>query len=473
MRRRAGLGLLLAVASSASASMAEHGERATIDAIDVVTYRTAVKDVVVVSAALPGGDAFAPADNAAIPTLTGMMLDRGTRTADQFTIAAQLESVGAEISFNVGTQSLEIHAKCLKKDLGLVLGLIAADLRTPAFAPAEFAKAKQQLIGMLQTSSQNTEARAQQAFARAVFPEGDPNRPHSIDEELSAAKSASLAEVKAFHARTYGPAHMTLVIAGDVSMDDARPPIEKSFAGWSGGVAFLEPTPSPTPPPAGGSDAAAGTNAAAASDAAGGSDAAARDVIVALPDKASVSVLLGQATGLRYRDPDALALRIGTAVLGRGFTGRLMGVVRDKEGLTYGIGAGVADDSLTGGDWQLFASFAPSLLRRGIESSRRELQTWWQDGVSDAELAVRKQELTGSYFVGLSTTAGVAATVLAAIERGYGLDWLDGYPAAIKALTRAEVNAAIKKHLRPASMVLVEAGTLPPPSVDKEAAPSR
>jgi len=449
MRRRAGLCLLLAVfATSASASMAEHAERATIDAIDVVTYRTAVKDVVVVSAALPGGDAFAPADNAAIPTLTGMMLDRGTRAADQFTIAAQLESVGAEISFNVGTQSLEIHAKCLKKDLGLVLGLIAADLRTPAFAPTEFAKAKQQLIGMLQASLQNSEARAQQSFARAVFADGDPNHPHSIEEQISAAKSADLAAVKTFHAKTYGPAHMILVIAGDVSMDDARAPIEKSFAGWSGGIGFLEPRPGATSTPA-----------------AGNEGAGARDIIVALPDKASVSVVLGQATGLRYRDPDALALRIGTAVLGRGFTGRLMRTVRDKEGLTYGIGAGVSDDSLTGGDWQLFASFAPSLLGRGIESSRRELQTWWQDGVSDAELAVRKQELTGSYFVGLSTTAGVAATVLATIERGYGLDWLDGYPVAINALTRDAVNAAIKNHLNPASMVLVEAGTLPPPPV--------
>ena len=55
--------------------------------------------------------------------------------------------------------------------------------------------------------------------------------------------------------------------------------------------------------------------------------------------------MLGQATGLRYRDPDALPLRVGTAVLGHGFTGRLMGTVRDREGLTYGIGAGLSEDS--------------------------------------------------------------------------------------------------------------------------------
>jgi zinc protease len=45
-------------------------------------------------------------------------------------------------------------------------------------------------------------------------------------------------------------------------------------------------------------------------------------------------------------------------------------------------------------------------------------------------------------------------------QRGYDLTWLDGYPEAVKALTRTEVNNAIKRHLDPGTMVLVEAGTL-------------
>ena len=42
------------------------------------------------------------------------MLDRGTRKLDKFAIAERLEDVGAQISYTVGVQSLEIHAKCLK-----------------------------------------------------------------------------------------------------------------------------------------------------------------------------------------------------------------------------------------------------------------------------------------------------------------------------------------------------------------------
>ncbi len=432
---KACLPAMLLASCAAFAGMAEQSHRETVAGIDVVTYPTGVKDVVVVLGALPAGDAMGAPGNIAIPTLAGMMLDRGTKSLDKFAIADQLDNVGAEISFIVGTQSLEIRAKCLKKDLPLVMGLVAADLRTPALQTQEFAKAKQQFIGSLESSLQNTEGRAQETFGRAVFPEGHPNRPHTVAEYLAAAKSASLDEVKAFIAKYYGPAHLTLVLVGDVSAASAQAEIAKDFSGWTGGKDYIRPA-NPAAP------------------------AGSREIPVPLPSKPSVSVLLGQATGLKYRDPDALALRVGTAVLGHGFTGRLMGTVRDKEGLTYNIGAGVGEDSITDGEWAISASFAPALLDKGIASTRRELDKWWSDGITDTELADRKQGLVGGYFVGLSTTGGVAATILTSIQRGYDLSWLDGYPAAINALTRTQVNSAIKTHLNPAAMVLVKAGSV-------------
>jgi zinc protease len=446
--KRCVLPALLFASISASAHMAEQANRAQAAGIDVVTYPTAVKDVVVIVGVLPAGDAMAEPGNIAIPTLAGMMLDRGTKALDKFAIADRLENVGAEISFGVGTQSLEIRAKCLKKDLPLVMNLIAAELRTPALQASEFAKAKQQFVGSLEASLQNTEGRAQEAFGTAVFPAGHPNHPHSIAEYMAAAKSATLEELKAFHAKYYGPSHMTLVLVGDLTADGVQAEVIKAFSGWTGGRDYLRPA---RPAVASGQ----------------------RDMFVPLSDKPSVSVILGQTTGLRYKDPDALALRMGTAIFGHGFTGRLMGTVRDKEGLTYSIGAGISEDTIVDGAWDISASFAPALLDKGLASTRRELQKWWSDGVTEAELADHKQGLIGGYFVGLSTTGGLANTIVTSIQRGYDLTWLDGYPEAIKALTRAQVNNAIKTHLDPSTMVLVEAGSVkagsaapPPPSRD-------
>ena len=143
-----------------AAQIASHIVRSKVAGIDLIAYPTAVKDVVTIVGSLPAGDAFAGDGNAAVPTLVGMMLERGTRSEDQFKIAAQLESVGAEINFEVGLQLLEIRAKCLQKDLPLVIRLIAEELRTPAFASAEFAKAQKAAIGALRQSLENTSARA-------------------------------------------------------------------------------------------------------------------------------------------------------------------------------------------------------------------------------------------------------------------------------------------------------------------------
>jgi len=257
-----------------------------------------------------------------------------------------------------------------------------------------------------------------------------------LNEYIAAAKSANLEEIKAFQAKYYGPAHMTLVVAGDVNDADTQAAIAKAFAGWSGGQDYLR-----TAKPA--------------------VAAAANEITVPLADKPSVTVLFGQASGLRYSDPDSLALHVGTAILGQGFTGRLMSTVRDKEGLTYNIGARLGDDSIDDGVWEVSASFAPALLAKGVESTRREVGKWWKDGVTEQELAARKQGETGAYFVSLSTTLGLAETILVNAQRGYDPSWLDGFPKAVKALTRDQVNAAIKAHINPNTMVLVEAGSVP------------
>ena len=282
---------LLAMSGTAAAGMADQAHRSKVDGIDLITYHSNVKDVVIVLGVLPAGDAMAEPGNIAIPTLSGMMLDRGTKAMDKFTISEKLDNVGAEISFQVGVQSLEIRAKCLKKDLPLIIETIAAELRTPALQVGEFNKAKQQFVGELEASAQNSSARATEAFDRAIFPEGHPNRPHTLNEFAAAAKNATLEEVRAFQAKYYGPAHMILVVAGDVSDPDTQSEVTKAFSGWTGGQDYLRPTK-----PAA---------------------AAANEITVPLADKPSVSVLLGQASGLRYSDPDNLALRVGTAILGR------------------------------------------------------------------------------------------------------------------------------------------------------------
>jgi predicted Zn-dependent peptidase len=66
--------------------------------------------------------------------LTGALLDKGTSRQSKFSIAEKLEGAGAQVSFSVEGTMLQISAKCLGKDLPLLLELLAEQLREPAFA---------------------------------------------------------------------------------------------------------------------------------------------------------------------------------------------------------------------------------------------------------------------------------------------------------------------------------------------------
>jgi zinc protease len=369
-----------------------------------------------------------------VASLTGMLLDKGTTRQDKFAIAKQLDDVGAQIGFSVGEQTVGIAAKTLKADLPLVIRILAEQLRTPAFAADEFEKAKKQFEGALRPALEDTKFRAHDAFTRQVYPPGHPNRMEEVPQWLSASQRLTLDEVKAFHRKYYGPARLRLVFVGDVDARRIQTEVRKAFAGWTGGVDVVrsfEGRPVQSKP----------------------------EERVVLQDKTSVSLMFGQPTGLRFQDADAIALRVGTAILGSGFTGRLMSTVRDKEGLTYGISAGLNGDTFVDGDWSVTAAFAPALLDKGIASMRREVENWWQNGVTAEELAARKTNLIGTYHVGLATTEGMARSILQTLNRDKPLRWLDDYPAEIEALTVGQVNAAIKKYLDPSKMVLVAAGT--------------
>jgi zinc protease len=420
--------LSLAAPRAAAADIAKHVVRARIAGIDVIAYRTEIKDVVTVVGSLPAGDCFA-ADNIALASLAGAMLDRGTLKLDKFAIAKQLDQVGAHLGFSVGNETLTVQARSLKADLPVVLKLMADELRNPAFTTEEFAKAKVEMEGSFRQKSESTEYRAAEAFSRAAFPAGHPSRAPSLDEWRGALDQATLPQVKEFHRQFYGPEHMVLVLVGDLDIPKIQAQIRKEFGGWRGGVAYR-------------------------------TAAAPVDQLVAVPGKTSVTVVAGEVTGLRYRDPDSLPLRMGVAIFGSGFTSRLLGTLRDKEGLTYHISAGVADDTFNDGVWRIDASFAPALLDKGLVSMQRELRKWWQDGVSADEVKARKTDMIGGFQVSLSTTGGMAGTLLHTVERGFPLTWIDEYPKSVDALTVDAVNGAIKRYVDPDKLLVVEAGSV-------------
>ncbi len=64
--------------AQAHAAVAQDAVRRTIDGIDVVVLATGAQDVVTLVGTLPAGDDRSSAQNVALATLAGAMLDKGT-----------------------------------------------------------------------------------------------------------------------------------------------------------------------------------------------------------------------------------------------------------------------------------------------------------------------------------------------------------------------------------------------------------
>jgi zinc protease len=312
---------------------------------------------------------------------------------------------------------------------------LAEQLSKPSFPPEEFEKLKKQKLAQAQQMREDTTTQASIAFRRAIFPAGNPQYRLTAEERIAALQKVTVADVRAFHAQHFGPDHCTMVIVGDVEPTAVQANVAIAFADWKGGRPLPE-IPRPT------------TSKSAA------------ELTTRIPGKQSVSVILGAPSGLRYADADYLPLAVATNVLGTGFTSRLVGMVRDTEGLTYGIAAGLTGSGQLEHAWAVNATFAPSLLEQGLTSTRRELAKWHREGINEDELDYRKSSLAGSHRVSMATTSGLAEMILNTVRRGLELTWIDEYPQKVAALTLEQTNSVIKKYLDPDKLVTVRAGTL-------------
>lgn len=421
-------------------SIAKNVVRKKIEGVDVVTLKTGTKDVVRIIGSLAAGDYFAPKENAMIADLTGSMLDKGTVKSNKFQIAERLEKMGASVNFSVGAANLTFSALCLKKDVPEVISILSEELRTPAFSEEEFQKLKVQMKGNLQQMLENTNVMAAEALSRVIFPKDHPNYSIPVTEAIEMVNKATLDQLKAFHKKYYGSKSMLIVAVGDLETEKFQNEVKNAFKGWSGGVSYPEfPKAKIT---------------------------ASKTEVVEMKDKASVTLMFGNATTLRKTDKEWLALQVGNYIFGGNFSARLMMTVRDEEGLTYGIRSGLSGDTYFDGFWTISGAFAPALLEKGKSSTLRELNKLVKDGVTAEELQNKKATLIGSFKVQMATTQGLAYSLLNAIQSGYDVDYLDKYPQMVDALTLDQVNGAIRKYFDPERLITVMAG-----SIDKDGKP--
>lgn len=395
---------------------------------------------VVLRARLRAGSLYDTVATEGLARLTAVMLQRGTAHHTFTELNAITDALGASIGSEPSRLIVDLRVRCLVEDFAQLTSLLADVIRRPTFPQEELDKVRGQTITGIIQGDQDTRTVAERSFRKLAYPADHPYSRSTIGTKES-VESIDREALVAFHQAYYRPDLLSFSVVGGVSFDDAVATIDSLFGDW--GVEGLAP-PFIIPPVA--------------------LPTAPQRQEATLPGKSQSDITIGHPA-IPRSNPDYYALELANLILGRfGLGGRLGKSVRETQGLAYSTGSSL-EGGMGPGAWAARAGVSPTNVERAIESIIVEVERIRSEPVTEEELADAQDYLTGSLPLGLESQDGVARSALDIEFYGLGLDYLDRYPAIIRALTREQIQAAAQQYLHPDRAVISVAG---PPKTTTE-----
>jgi zinc protease len=239
-------------------------------------------------------------------------------------------------------------------------------------------------------------------------------------------RAISRDDLLAFHARHYRPANCALVVAGAVSADTVRAVVEQEYGGIPPGPP-LQPGPlrgRAAPPPAPGQRRHVQQ------------ERGIRD--------AAFSRFWAAPTATWGDREHADPLEVLAHLLGGGQGSRLFRALVES-GLAVSAGASYDSDSLGIGEFAIYAAPRREVVPARLEGAvQAELERLLQEGVSAAEVARSIRQLTAGALLSLDGLGAAPRLLGGALALGLPLAHVEFWPARIRAVTPAQVDAAAR-----------------------------
>jgi zinc protease len=173
-----------------------------------------------------------------------------------------------------------------------------------------------------------------------------------------------------------------------------------------------------------------------------------------------LNIYLGHI-GVTRKNPDYYALQVLDTILGggAGFTARIPQRLRDELGLAY-----TTFDSITmtagldPGRFIAFIGTSPENMKLAIDELLNEIRRIIQEPVAAQELQDAKDYLTGSFVFAFEASPQIARFLVHAQVYGLGFDYIEKYPAYIRAVTVDDISRVAREYLDSENYTLVVVG---------------
>ena len=301
---------------------------------------------------------------AELADFTANMLSKGTATKTRQQINDAFDKLKAQVSINGGGQVVNVSITTTKENLAGTLQLVNELLRKPSFPTDEFDKMKNEELAGIDQNRSEPRALAGNALSRLMtpYPKGHIKYTMTFDEEAEAVKTLKVEDIKKFYTDFYNSAHATVAIVGDFDEAEALTEVKNILADWKSPEKF-EHVPDRY------------------------FEVAATTEKLKTPDKKNAIFLASENMKLKDDNTDYPALTIGNFMLGGGFlNSRLAMRIRQKEGLSYGVGSSLRGNPIDdAGSFTSYAIYNPDNADRLVAAYKEEIAKMLKDGFTEDE----------------------------------------------------------------------------------------
>ena len=377
-----------------------------------------------------------PAHLPGLASFAAAMLTEGTATRSSQQIAAAFEHIGSRLAGDARKEVTLLTAETLKRHLPRALELAADVARNANFPEHELERIRRERITDLRRAKDDAGYLGDANFGTLALGAASPYA-HSNFGNETAVSAAARADLQSISRQALRPDRMCLLLAGDITLDEAAALAEDCFGDWT------------TP------DAAIATPDAAATDGAAG--VGPRIYLIDKPGAAQSVIRAGMPV-VERNHADFMPLSALNYAFGGQFSARLNRNLRQDKGYSYGYNSGIS--------WYN----APSLLAAGgsvqtevthlaVAETLREFADISSDRpLADAELADAKAGLRLGYPAGFERPAQLLARLLRLAQFNLPDDYFADFEQRLDAVTLPDTHRVGAAYLAPRRLTILVVG---------------
>lgn len=375
-----------------------------------------------------GGASVEPAGLRGIGWVLAYMMNEGAGDMDTSAYGARMEDLDMKFACGQWTDWTSCGMTTLKATADESFDMVRQAFSDLRFDDEPFERAKREMIVGIEGDETNPKSVASRAMNDALIP-GHPYARRSTKETVSAIQKS---DARKLMAQLMTKDRLLVVVVGDITAEELKPKLDEVF-GSLPATSVLPVVPDAKALPA-----------------------QAKPIVMDLPQPQTLIMFSGP--GIRREDPDFYAAYVLNYILGGGtFSSRLTDDVREKRGLTYGIGTGLSIQPHFW-RWQGSSATMNDKADEVVQLIRDNIGRLGKEGPTAAELADAKAYITGAFPLAFDSNTKIAQNLIGFRQDGMPADYVQARNSYFEAVTLEDVKRVAATYMKPEDFTFVMVG---------------